>query len=412
MVECTRNPVREKLAFKILVSDNQHMFLKKLLNLPCFVLALFIAVLLFGNQIDLSVKSQAYAVSLLLKDVIVFVLPLIIFSFVLNGILNLKNESVKVVLLLVPLVCLSNFSGFWISYIFTVPILKTGIITISKLDPQNVLIPAWNFHITPLVENDIALIMGVTIGVIGNFLKTNALDKVSEILNDIANFVLKKLICPILPLFVLGFIIKMQYEGTLTLIIKEYALLLGIVAILAYGYMFTIMFLLSNRNIKATIQKFKNLLPSVLIGLFSMSSAAAIPTTIEGSQKNLENKNIAKFVIPATANMHLLGDCFAIPIIGLALMGSFGYGLPTLGQYFVFTLYGVAAKFASAGIPGGSALIFVPIFESIFGFSPEMLTAITAIYVLFDPIATSSNVFGHGMFAILFEKVYNKFFKK
>ena len=333
MVECTRNPVREKLAFKILVSDNQHMFLKKLLNLPCFVLALFIAVLLFGNQIDLSVKSQAYAVSLLLKDVIVFVLPLIIFSFVLNGILNLKNESVKVVLLLVPLVCLSNFSGFWISYIFTVPILKTGIITISKLDPQNVLIPAWNFHITPLVKNDIALIMGVTIGVIGNFLKTNALDKVSEILNDIANFVLKKLICPILPLFVSGFIIKMQYEGTLTLIIKEYALLLGIVAILAYGYMFTIMFLLSNRNIKATIQKFKNLLPSVLIGLFSMSSAAAIPTTIEGSQKNLENKNIAKFVIPATANMHLLGDCFAIPIIGLALMGSLSMPSLTFLQF-------------------------------------------------------------------------------
>ena len=110
--------------------------------------------------------------------------------------------------------------------------------------------------------------------------------------------------------------------------------------------------------------------------------------------------------------MHLLGDCFAIPIIGLALMVSFGYGLPTLWQYFTFTLYGVAAKFAAAGIPGGSALIFVPIFESIFGFSPEMLTAITAIYVLFDPIATSSNVFGHGMFAILFEKVYNKFFKK
>ena len=388
------------------------MLLKRFFNLPFFVLLLFVSVVLFGNQIDISLKSQAYALSLLLKDVIVFCLPLIIFSFVLNGILNLKNESIKVVLILVPLVCISNFSGFWVSYIFTTPILKTGIITISKLSPQNVLIPAWQSHISPLIRNDIALISGVAIGILGNFLKTGVLDRISETLNDIANFVLKKLICPILPLFVLGFIIKMQYEGTLSLIVREYALLLGIVALLAYGYMFTVMFLLSGRDFKATVQKFKNLLPSVLIGLFSMSSAAAIPSTIEGSQKNLENKNIAKFVVPATANMHLLGDCFAIPIIGLALMVSFGYGLPSLGQYFIFTLYGVAAKFASAGIPGGSALIFVPIFESIFGFSPEMLTAITAIYVLFDPVATSSNVFGHGMFAILFEKIYNKFFKK
>ena len=200
----------------------------------------------------------------------------------------------------------------------------------------------------------------------------------------------------------------MQYEGTLALIISEYAVLLGIVAILAYGYMFAVMFMLSGRDLRCALTKFKNLLPSVLIGLFSMSSAAAIPTTIEGSKKNLENANLAQFIVPATANMHLLGDCFAIPIIGLALMVSFGYGIPDAGKYFIFTLYGVMAKFASAGIPGGSALIFVPIFEHVFGFSPEMLTAITAIYVLFDPIATSSNVFGHGMFALLFEKVYTK----
>ena len=47
------------------------------------MLSLFVAVLLFGDGISLSLKSQAYAVSLMLKDVIVFVLPLIIFSFVL-----------------------------------------------------------------------------------------------------------------------------------------------------------------------------------------------------------------------------------------------------------------------------------------------------------------------------------------
>lgn len=388
------------------------MFIKKFINLPFSVLTLFISVLFFGNYIDLTTKSKLYAISLLLKDVIVFVLPVIIFSFVFNGILNLKNESIKVILILVPLVCLSNFSGFWISYIFAAPILKTGIISISELNTSTPLIPAWDYSIIPLIKNDIALISGVILGIIGNFTKWEILDKVSFKLNSSANFILKKIICPILPLFVLGFIIKMQYEGTLLLVIKEYALLLCLVAVLAYGYMFSVMFFLSKRNLRNTFEKFNNLIPSVLIGLFSMSSAAAIPTTIEGSEKNLENKNIAKFVIPATANMHLLGDCFAIPIIALALMVSFGYGLPDISQYFIFTLYGVVAKFAAAGIPGGSALIFVPIFESLFGFSAPMLTAITAIYVLFDPIATSSNVFGHGMFAIVFEKIYKKVFKK
>ncbi len=388
------------------------LVLKKLLSLPYVVLTLFIVVLLFGNSISLDIKTHAYAISLMLKDMIVFVLPLIIFSFVSNGLMNLKNESVKVILCLVPLVCLSNFTGFWMSYICTTPILKTGIVAISKLEPQNTLSPAWHIDIMPLIKNDIALVLGVFFGILGNFAKSSALEKANIFFNTVANFILKRLICPALPLFIFGFIVKMQYEGTLTLIVHEYAALLGIVTILTYGYMFTITFFLSGYSFSGAIQKFKNLLPSILIGLFGMSSAAAIPTTIEGSRKNLKLPDLANIVVPATANMHLLGDCFAVPIIGLALMASFGLGLPTIGQYLTFTLYGVIAKFAAAGIPGGSAIIFAPIFESVFGFSPEMLTALTAIYVIFDPIATSSNVFGHGMFAMLFEKVYTKVFKQ
>lgn len=388
------------------------LFIKKFLNLPFFVLTLFILTFIFGNSLDQELKSNLYAVSLLLKDVIICTLPIIIFSFVMSGILNLKGESFKIILILVPLVCLSNFTGFWVAYIFTNPLLKAGVLKISELTSQNPLKEAWSLHIPQFFRNDFAMIAGLLVGIIGGYIKTPLINKLSDFLSSIANFILKKVICPILPVFVLGFIIKMQHEGTLTLIMKEYALLLLIVAILAYGYMFTIMFFASSKNLKETFKKFQNLLPGVLIGLCSMSSAAAIPSTIEGSEKNLEQPNIAKFVVPATANMHLLGDCFAIPIIGLALMVSFGYPLPSLSQYLIFSLYGVVAKFAAAGIPGGSALIFVPIFESVFGFNSTMLTAITAIYVLFDPIATSSNVFGHGMFAILFEKIYKRMFKK
>lgn len=93
-------------------------------------------------------------------------------------------------------------------------------------------------------------------------------------------------------------------------------------------------------------------------------------------------------------------------------MASFGYVMPTFWRYLVFSLCGVLAKFAAAGIPGGSALVFVSLFENIFGFSAPMLTAVAAIYILFDPIAMSSNVFGHGVKSLLFYlKKYLKKFK-
>ena len=68
----------------------------------------------------------------------------------------------------------------------------------------------------------------------------------------------------------------MQYESILSLIIKEYSLILLLVLIIAYGYMVTVM-ILPCGNVK--------FLPSVCIGLFGMSSAAAIPTTIVASGK-------------------------------------------------------------------------------------------------------------------------------
>jgi Na+/H+-dicarboxylate symporter len=267
---------------------------------------------------------------------------------------------------------------------------------------------AWHVNIPQLVRNDFAMLAGVFVGIVGCYSRMPCIKNASIYLSKIANIILKRGICYALPLFVLGFIVKMKHEGSLALIVREYSILLAMVALLAYGYMFLVMSIASPGNI---IGKVKNLLSGVIVGLCSMSSAAAIALTIQGSEKNLKNPNIARFVVPATANMHLLGDCFAIPIIGLALMVSFGYELPSLGKYLVFSLQGVIAKFAAAGIPGGSAIIFVPIFEQVFGFNSVMLTAMTAIYVLFDPIATSSNVFGHGVFAILFEKVYTKIFK-
>jgi Na+/H+-dicarboxylate symporter len=385
--------------------------LRKWANLPVFIITLLVVVGSCGSYFPIALKMQLLAISLFLKTFIILTLPFLIFSFVLSGLLNLKGASLKIILILIPLVCLSNFSGFWISYICTAPVLKTGIVVISPLTVLEPLQPAWTLDIISPIKNDVALVAGVLAGLFGNVSKSMWLDQIGTKLSIIANLILKKLICPMLPLFVLGFIIKMQHEGILWLMIKEYSILLCLVGILAYGYMFMVMFLISSQNIKLALCRFKNLLPGVLIGLFSMSSAAAIPVTITGSEKNLENQNLARFVVPATANMHLLGDCFALPIIGLALLVSFGYDIPSVWQYLMFSLYGVLAKFAAAGIPGGSAIVFLPIFESIFGFSPTMLTAVTAIYVLFDPVATSSNVFGHGMFALLFEKVYNRVIK-
>lgn len=380
-------------------------------SLPFLLIVMVLVVLAFGNYFPLVFKQFALSVSLLCKELIIFVLPFIIFSFVVSGLMEFQSDSFKLVAILIPLVCLSNFTGLWVSYIASSPVLNNSILSISQLNPDKILTPSFEFHLPSIIKNDYALLGAILLVFFNNFIKSQKLIMFSKIMNKFANFILKKVICPILPVFVLGFIMKMQYEGTLSLMIKEYSLVLLLIVIITYGYMATVMVLLC-KNFKSALVKMKNLLPSVLIGGSSMSSAAAIPTTIVASEKNLEDKKIARFVVPASANMHLLGDCFAIPILACALIISFGHRYPTPLEYLAFSLRGVLAKFAAAGIPGGSAIIFAPVLIDTFGFSSEMVTAFTTLYLIFDPIATSTNVFGHGMFAVLFEKVYNLVSKK
>ncbi len=383
------------------------MKFKFLTSLPFILILMVLAVIFFGNIFPLWFREFALAISLLCKEIIIFLLPFIIFAFVLSGLTELQNESFKLVAILIPLVCLSNFAGFWTSYLMATPVLTNSALKITELTRNNVLSPAFEFHFPIIIKNDWALLGAISIAFLNNFIKSPYIMIFGKLSNMLANILLKKIIRRILPFFIFGFIIKMWHEGTLLLIIKDYSMVLFLIAVLSYGYIAFVSLALCKFNFKNAFTKCKNMAESVLIGLVGMSSAVAIPNTIKACEKNLDSPKIAKFVVPASANMHLLGDCFAIPIIACAMMASFGTHYPTMSEYLIFSLKGVIAKFAAAGIPGGSALIFAPIMMDCFGFTSEMVTAFLTIYLLFDPVATSGNVFGHGMFAMLFEKVYD-----
>ena len=86
-------------------------------------------------------------------------------------------------------------------------------------------------------------------------------------------------------------------------------------------------------------------------------------------------------------------------------MKSYGVAEPSLYSYLVFMSYFVLAKFSVAAVPGGGILVMLPILESCLGFNAQMLSLMTALYVLFDPFITCANVLGNGAFAKLIDKL-------
>jgi Na+/H+-dicarboxylate symporter len=136
-----------------------------------------------------------------------------------------------------------------------------------------------------------------------------------------------------------------------------------------------------------------------------MSSAAALPLSLKAAKENSTDKNNAAIIVSSTVNVHLVGDCFFIPMLALGILVSLGLPLPSCAQYFLFAVHFVLAKFAVAAVPGGGILVMLPVLQTYLNFNGEMLGLITAIYVLFDPVITACNVAGNGAMAIIFDRM-------
>lgn len=375
-------------------------------KLPLMLLALLLLPMLLGEYIPMEIKSLSYAVSLAIKDILVLLLPLIIFSFLFGSLILLKTRAVLFVILLLVMVATSNFTAITTGYTIGSTFLPYFSLDLRAGEMTTKLAPLWNFSIPKLISNEPAIMLGIALGLYFA-LKPNAkVERVAKRMNDLAAAFLKKVFLPILPIFILGFVLKLEYEGSLSKVFGVYASVMLLIMSAQLSYIALVFFLASGLRVKVMFGYIRNMLPAMITGFSTISSAATIPVNIICTEKNLQNPAFARVIIPTTANIHTLGSALGLTILALATLLAFGHGLPTAGSFFIFAFYYTMAKFAVAGIPGGVILVVSPLLEAYLGFTPEMIGLITAIYIMIDPFGTAANVTCNGAFAIIFNKIY------
>lgn len=332
-----------------------------------------------------------------------FVLPVIIFGLLFKTAVKLGYRSTHVILIILASVCCFNFMATLLSYCVGSWIYHFDLSLILPHDSQG-LQPAWTLALSPWIGNDKVLLGGIITGLLSSWLQPQRAELFARYAENVISVLLKIISC-ILPVFVLGFVIKLQHDGALARLLFDYTGIFMIILCAQIAYLLMLYAIANKGAVSAMIRSIKNMLPAALTGLTTMSSAAAMPLTIVGAEKNATNKDLARAVIPATVNIHLVGDCFAIPIFAYAILKSFGVAEPSFFMYVIFACYFVMAKFSVAAIPGGGILVMLPILEKYLGFNAEMMSLITALYILFDPIITSVNVLGNGAFAQIMDKI-------
>ncbi len=367
-------------------------------KMPILLLLILFLIGIIHSWIPLTAQSILYGISLSLKSVIIFFLPFLIFGLLFNTAIRLAKQASTWIIGLLIAICLSNLLSTLLSY--TVGIFTYSLdLTMTLPSEENALAPLWTFSVPKLIDNSIAMLGGLGLGLILRWIRPSLAEKIIiHVEKGLA--LLLKIFLYIIPFFIVGFAVKMMHDGILTLIVQKYALIFAIVSGAVFSYIGCIYFFASHCQKNIFTKALRNMLPAVLAGFGSMSSVAAMPLTILGTEKNSKNSDIAKSVIPVTVNIHLIGDCFAIPIFAFAILKSFGVSEPSFISYLVFALYFVCAKFSVAAVPGGGILVMLSVLEAYLGFNGEMLSLITALYILFDPFITAANVLGNGGFAM------------
>lgn len=372
-------------------------------KMPIFIFVLIVLIFLLDSLIPNDLKSLMYALSLTIKSIIVFFLPMIIFMILFKTISQMSRGATKNVFLILLGVCCSNFLSTMISYHIGSFIYQMDLSIIPPKHGDG-LIPTWSYEFPKLIANDLAMFSGIVLGIFFSFIHSKWVKTLSDYCEMGIQIALRG-VTLLVPFFIVGFMIKLKADKVIDHILRDYALIFGLVACSLFSYIICIYLVLTKFQPLDFIKKIRNMFPAAMAGFTSMSSAATMPLTIIGTEKNLHNPSLARLAIPTTVNIHLIGDCFAIPIFAFAVMKSFNAQEPAFFSYVLFAFYFVMAKFSVAAIPGGGIIVMLPILESELGFSPEMSSLITSLYILFDPVITCANVCGNGGFALALDRL-------
>ena len=133
------------------------------------------------------------------------------------------------------------------------------------------------------------------------------------------------------------------------------------------------------------------MMPAVLMALFTKSSAATLPVTMDTAANRLGvKKNIARFVLPICTTINMNGCAAFILVTSLFVMQNGGTPL-TWSTILLWILISVISAVGNAGVPMGCYFLTLSLMSGI-GAPIAILGVILPIYTIIDMVETAENV--------------------
>lgn len=142
------------------------------------------------------------------------------------------------------------------------------------------------------------------------------------------------------------------------------------------------------------------MMPAVLMALFTKSSAATLPVTMDTAENRLGiRQNIARFVLPICTTINMNGCAAFILVTSLFVMQNGGTPL-TITTIATWVIISVISAIGNAGVPMGCYFLTLSLMSGI-GAPVAILGIILPIYTIIDMIETAENVWSDSCVAAM-----------
>ena len=385
------------------------MNLKRRGLLPRVIIAIILGVV-FGFFVPSVIVRIFVTFNSLFGEFLSFVVPLVIVGLVVPAIADLGRGAGRLLIITAVLAYGSTvFSGYFTyfsSFLALPHILPDSNLATSAVS-ENVsgdLLPYFTINFPPAIDVMSGLILSFIVGLGLAFIKGETLKNAFTDFKDIIEWLIHKVIVPLLPIYIFGVFLTMSQAG------QVFGILNLFVRVIFFIFVLQIILLLMQFFVAAIVSKknpfklLRNMLPAYFTALGTSSSAATIPVTLDQTLKNGVVEDVANFVIPLCATIHLSGSTMKIVCFSMALVLM--QGLPIDFEVFSGFIFMLGLTMVAApGVPGGAIVAALGLIQSMLGFDDNMQALIVALYVAIDSFGTACNVTGDGAIAVIMDKI-------
>ena len=320
-----------------------------------------------------------------------FAIPLLILGLVAPGIADLGRNAGRLLALTAALAyAFTLFSGFG-TYL-------TGRLLFPAL------LEGSAAEMPPVMGVMSALVLAFVLGLGMAYIRSVTLKAAMDDFKRIIELVILRVIIPLLPFYIFGIFLSMtqsgQVAGVLDVFVKLIAVIFCMTVVLLL-VQFSVAGLAARKN---PLKMLRTMLTAYMTALGTQSSAATIPVTLAQTVKLGVRPELASFVVPLCATIHLSGSMMKITACALAVSMIAGLDIPA-STFAGFILLLAVTMVAAPGVPGGAIMAALGLLESMLGFDETLAGLMIATYIAMDSFGTATNVTGDGAVAVIVDAI-------